>query len=576
MPSSLSEDLALAILKTLPYDLLVLDAESKVLFSHGGFVLRDETFEPRDLPDLFQDWPLLAGILRSLLAEARDTGSPASTVVWLGASGAPDRCCRAAVARLHVSGDAKYLGILEDQSRETHRDLQLGLLRRINERLAGTFDLDRILFSILTGVTAGHGLGFSRALLFLLDESTGGDVLTGRMAVGAATREDALRIWAEIDRKNLRLEDLLDAYDRKRRVGDESLTHEIQRISISVPDDLVLGACLRERRPILVDAGCVDPRVNPQLKACYGADRFVAVPLLARDRALGVILADRQWSSRPLAPEDVAVLRLFVGQAGMAIVAAEAQRRAVRSEKLATVGQLAAKLAHEIRNPLTIIGGFVRTLLRDGPSSPHFARNLQIVSDEVKRLEGMLSDVKDFVRPVTPRAEPVDLNSLVKTALDQVAAVTDPGARIRFEADLGPLGDPALVDPAQMRQVLLNLLRNAVEAIEARGDENGGLVRVRTRRDRGRIRIEVEDDGCGVPAESLSRLFDPFFSTKSRGSGLGLSVTARILEDHGGSISARSEAMRGTTMIAVIPDAGTSGRNPMDSAQDPGASGRAE
>ncbi|MBI1852688.1 MAG: GAF domain-containing protein [Planctomycetes bacterium] len=536
--------------KTLPFDLLVLDAGGRVLVAHGGSVVRDIASPGCELRDAFGGQPLLGDILGSLLDEARAAGRLADTVVWLGASGSPDRCCRVSVVPLTTPGDAQFLAVLEDQSRETQRDLQLGLLRRIVDRLAASFDLDRLLFSILTGVTAGHGLGFSRALLLLIDGA--GEALVGRMAVGATSREEALRIWSDIDRKNLTLDDLLAVYDRDRGHVDTTLNQIVRSLRIPLEGNDVLGACLRKRGPIVVDDARTDSRVHPHLAEIYESGGFVAVPLLGRDRSLGVLVADRQWSDKPIASNDVEVLRLFGGQAGVALDSAEAHRRALRSEKLAAVGQISAKLAHEIRNPLGIIGGFADGLLREGPSSPHFERNLRIVVDEVRRLERMLRDVNAFTRLSVPRLENLDLNALAVDAMEQVAAVSArEGGRIRFETELDATMNCVSGDPAQLRQVLLNLLQNAVEAITATGTD--GIVRVVTRREPEKVRLEIHDTGPGIPPETMAKILEPFHSTKPRGTGLGLAISAQILEDHGGSLIVQSDPGGGTRAVATLP-----------------------
>jgi signal transduction histidine kinase len=533
--------------EALPFDVVLLDENARVLFAHGG-IAGARRSPDGGLASIVREQPPLAEILDRLAGESRATGRPSEATAWIEPGEQRPRSCRVSLIPVSGTGAVRFLVLLEDRSGAARREMQLAVLRRTVDRLAGTFDLDRLLFSILTGVTAGPGLGFSRALLFLVDEPS--ETLRGRLAVGSTTRDEAERIWEEVSRKNLGLDDLLAAYDRGAR--DSKLEQLVQGLRLPLGGDDALGVCWRERRPVVVADAKSDPRVSPRLAEIWESGGFVAVPLVGRDRVFGVVVADRQWMDRPITSEDVELLRLFGAQVGIALESTEAHRRAVRSEKLAAVGRISAKLAHEIRNPLAIIGGFADALRREGPSSRNFDRNLEIVVGEVRRLETLLRDVNVFTRVASPRFEPVDLNALATETLEQVSAVAArDGRRVRFESDLDATVGEVRVDPAQMRQVLLNLLANAIDAIAATDTE--GVVRVVTRREETRVRVEVHDTGPGIPPEETSKIFEPFHSTKPSGTGLGLPISAQILEDHDGSLVVRSEPGRGTRAVATLP-----------------------
>ncbi len=217
-----------------------------------------------------------------------------------------------------------------------------------------------------------------------------------------------------------------------------------------------------------------------------------------------------------------------------------------RSERLAAVGQAVARVAHEIKNPLMIIGGF-SLQVRNSLSDEKAIQKLDMTLQEVRRLERLVAQLGDFTREhrLTPR--PADINSVIRDVLDMMNGM-HPGDKYRFEADLSPDLDMFECDPDKIKQVLMNMIVNAIEAME-----EGGKVTVCTRRRSGGIEIAISDHGVGISHEDLDRIFEPFFSTRKRGSGLGLPISFRIIRAHQGEIRAESRPGQGTTFIITLP-----------------------
>jgi signal transduction histidine kinase len=227
----------------------------------------------------------------------------------------------------------------------------------------------------------------------------------------------------------------------------------------------------------------------------------------------------------------------------------EATLRAEQAERLAALGRLAAGLAHEIRNPLGSIAGSIELLRTGGTLSEEDQELCEIVEREAARLNDLVGDMLDLSRPRAPAKTTVELASVARD-LVKLAAKSGRGADVRARYE-GPSSAPVLADAAQMRQVVWNLMRNAIQASSA-GDEV--VVRVRDT-GRGDRLLEVVDHGPGIPPEALPRLFDAFFTTRSHGVGIGLAVVKRILDDHGFSVEVDSEEGRGTTLRVRIPAA---------------------
>jgi len=220
----------------------------------------------------------------------------------------------------------------------------------------------------------------------------------------------------------------------------------------------------------------------------------------------------------------------------------EHRRRLVQSEKLSAVGELAAKLAHEVLNPLAGMKAATQLLERQGTAAPGggpVVETARALDREITRVEGLVRRLMNYARPLAPRFELATVSSLVDRALEAAApALARHGTRVerREEADLPPLE----VDPQLVTQALVNLIVNAAEASSAQG--NASAIEVEAARapslGRDEIAVRVRDRGAGIPAERERELFKPFFTTKPEGHGLGLAVSQNILLEHGGRIVA--------------------------------------
>lgn len=225
----------------------------------------------------------------------------------------------------------------------------------------------------------------------------------------------------------------------------------------------------------------------------------------------------------------------------------ETQERLVRSERFAAIGQAAAHLTHEIKTPLLLMGGFAAQVRGKLPENSPFAEKLSIIEDEAKRLEHLLVEVQNFTRPAKPRKVEADVNAVVS---ETVKLLTDALAAraVTCTLELDPGLPRFAFDPDQLKQVILNLAKNATEAMEG-----GGRLSIRTWRENGLAKVAVADTGPGMSGEVLASIFNPFFTTKAQGTGLGLALSYRIMEDHGGDIVATSTPGQGSTFVLSLP-----------------------
>ncbi|MBI3669541.1 MAG: HAMP domain-containing protein [Acidobacteria bacterium] len=225
-----------------------------------------------------------------------------------------------------------------------------------------------------------------------------------------------------------------------------------------------------------------------------------------------------------------------------------------RAEHLATLGELAAGLAHEIRNPLAGIAGVIEIIGRDLPESNPNREVLREVQQEVVHIKQILSELLDYARPKPANFRPADLNATAEhaVALARQQTLSRPIQIDLLRADGLP---PVEHDAAQIQQVLLNLLLNAIQAISGTGN-----VRVILEPRDGFAKVAVNDTGRGIAPEHLGSIFRPFFTTKGQGTGLGLSLARRIVEDHGGRIEVSSQVGVGTQFTVWLPYRTPAGR----------------
>ena len=297
-----------------------------------------------------------------------------------------------------------------------------------------------------------------------------------------------------------------------------------------------------------------DGQLDSSIESLLDHGFEVAVPLVMRRNPLGLMLLGQKLSRKDFTHEELEFLDGFAIQIALAISRGLIHRdlilkdrQIMQSEKLASLGQLAAGITHEIRNPLGIISGSAETLLKQNDSETR-REMAQYIMEESERINSMINNFLNFARPREPRLQSCDLVGLLSRMLQLITAEAKSGnVDIVREIPDEPL--LARIDPEQIQQALLNIALNALEAMP-----RGGVCRVAlSKNGKDRVVIRLSDTGVGISQENLPRIFDPFFTTKDNGTGLGLSIAHSIVENHGGTISVSSGPKKGTTFIVNLP-----------------------
>ena len=563
------------VIDALPLRLIVVNQDLRIVHANPAYYeqrgLKREQVLGAPVEDVFAPELMEQAGLRRALQGSLETGE---RVWWSGfreqSAGHPERIVNIRIDPcLAPDGSPGLLISMEDVSERYRQVYERTLLQEISQAMLSTLDLPRLLHAILTGMSAGGaaGLGFNRAILMLVDEQAG--VLKAEMAVGPSDVTEAHTIWSELSGRYRTLQDFLQDYDRLPPAGRRPLADLVDRLVVPLSDTEHLPMlALATGEPVHVLDAPGDPRVNPEFACLLRSDEFVIAPLLVGERRIGVAVADNFVTKKVILGSDVHLLTSLANQAALAVDRAQlfreaqdraeelskayqelqaAERQLLVNARLATMGQVTAAVAHEIRNPLSTIGGFARSIVRDPSEMERNARDAQIIVEEVDRLEELLSNLLDFSRPDSLTVQRLPLWPLVQSVLDMTAEEREK-SEIALQTQVAENLPEVDVDPHQFRQVLFNLLRNAVEAMP-----NGGALTVRAEATERGVELSVQDTGDGIAEQSLDHIFDKFFTTKPTGTGLGLALARKILDAHGARIEVNSVPDQGATFTIILP-----------------------
>ncbi len=457
---------------------------------------------------------------------------------------------------------------------------ELSTLWELNKALLTTVNFERTLHLTLTAITIGEGLKFNRAMLFLVNEKD--RVLEGTVAVGPDSAEEAGKIWDSLSQRKGTPSDLITQLPPE----DHSTLNSLVR-GIQIPlaqEHCILSRTVLEGRPF--NTGLPQPKEGglqtPCERGCHlGSEvgcyvgehlsrnpkvySFATVPLIGKGKVIGVILVDNLYNQNPITEEDIHFLSMFANQAGLAIENAtlyrnleavhqelkETQTFLIHLEKMVALGEMSTTIAHEIKNPLTSIGGFARRLDRTVPEGSQEKKYSETIVKEVSRLERILNDLLDYTRDESLVFKELDLRDVLEESLSMVAEEIRSGG-IQLVKEYGEEIPKITGDSHQLKQTFFNLINNACQAMKGNGvlflraysfSKNGSSY----------LKVEVEDTGKGIDPENLHNIFNPFYSTKESSLGLGLPIVHRIITSHRGQIEVDNHPGKGVRFIITLP-----------------------
>ncbi|MFB0547209.1 MAG: ATP-binding protein, partial [Anaerolineae bacterium] len=337
-------------------------------------------------------------------------------------------------------------------------------------------------------------------------------------------------------------------------------------------EDSIAGQVVRTGEPIMVRTKEDEEKLK--VKTDYLVNSLLNVPLKVQDKVVGVLSVDNRSTDHPFKENDLYLLSALADYAAIAIENArlyeelrrfaseleqrveqrteelrKAQEQLLQAEKLAAIGQLAAGVAHEINNPIGVILGFAQVISKKLTEDDPLSNPLATVEKEALRCKSIVQNLLDFARRSEPALRPINVN----TVLEATCALVEhkfSSQNVEIIKGYDPNLPEIMADENQLQQVFVNIILNAFQAMPG-----GGELRITTRRMGSEVQILFSDTGVGISPENLKRIFDPFFTTKEvgQGTGLGLSVSYGIIEQHNGTIEVESRVGVGSTFTIKLP-----------------------
>ncbi|HNX24195.1 MAG TPA: ATP-binding protein [Spirochaetota bacterium] len=469
------------------------------------------------------------------------------------------------ISSMNLNGEEQIVIIIDDITDRFSKDYHASILSHLSETMGVENETETTFYNILAGVTSGSGLGFNRAMLFMVEN----DMLQGKMAVGPDSFEEAIEIWNSLSSSDV---DVTVQYPIEIKRG--ALLKKVQAYRVSLSEDNVFTQAVKNMERIHIHGASSDPRVSEEIRNFLEVDEFLIMPMISFQKVIGIIIADNKYNMTGISMQSVDLLSIFSFQSAFLIESylnlievrkemkkiEERQEAIIESEKMAAVGRIASHIAHEIRNPLVTMGGYSKRILKYTSENmldiKKVIKSADIILKESERLEKILSNVMDFTKPSKYIKEFNDVNHIIRDTYRLLKNVLLE-KNIKITMTLSENLPNVKSDFNQMKQVFLNLFQNAIEATPS-----GGSLTIITEPEELYVTIRIIDSGSGIKAEDPEIIFEPFFTTKVTGVGLGLANVKKIIKDHRGKITAFNNEEGGAEFVIKLPIPSSEQKNP--------------
>lgn len=450
-----------------------------------------------------------------------------------------------------------------------NKTLEIQFLHELGSVLQSSVDLEEVLSVALTAITAGKGFGMNRAFLLLVDKDR--ENLRGHLAIGSRNSEEASQVWDEISSNDLGLQALAQSFRKHKLSTELAKFHDIlEQLTIPIANvNHLFIKSLNGKHPVLIEDAFHNPEVDPEFARLLGVDTFLLMPLISRNRRVGMIIADNCITHRCITEEDMHSMETFAFPVAFAIERAslydqlhvelshvteasyklkEQQELIVRMEKMALVGRITSSIAHSIRNPLMIIGGFARSMLKNTHQDDPKRDFIESIVAETHQLEGVLDDILNYSDSLYPTKDFWDVNHLVESVIQESGeALQSRGLTCEFSEGQGL--KLVYIDFKQISYcVRTMLLSNIVD-----GAEESGIIGISTYLEGDHVVIRIEDRIKRISQQELDAMLTPFSSTQNLGVGLGLALCKTMLEKQGLPFSAESLPENGIVYSITLP-----------------------
>ena len=465
--------------------------------------------------------------------------------------------------------------INEELSRANEKNTKnmnrLSALYDISNILLERSKTEDILFILLTIATIGDVFAFNRAFAFLYDKEF--NVFRGRMCIAPKDIHDAGNIWnrmKDMDKYALR-EKLMLSFERSDLEGSWDLNQKFLNTVIPNNEQCQLFSYVFNNKET-INVKSVNDNWAEQIRNytdIFGNNPFAIIPIMDSNNCVGMIVVDNIYNNVPITDDDLDYLKMFGRQAAVALEYSylyneieksrndlkAAQKSLLDIKSLAIIGEMSSSMAHNLRNFIVPISGFANRLVKvsSGEKTSEYAK---IIVEEIGKLENYIQKNLSFAKSINLVPETVKIDDMVKyIGVLAKEYIKKSGKKIKFYVVKTSKEDTVRWDYNRMNDVIINLIINAIDAIE---DENDAIISVIFADNSYResiIDIIVENTNSYIEEDIIKKLFTPFFTTKSHGVGIGLAVSKRVVEAHGGSITVKSanESFKSTAFFIAMP-----------------------
>lgn len=459
----------------------------------------------------------------------------------------------------------KVSGRVKKEREQKKRIDQLSILSEISNVVASALDPDEVLKVILTGVTARQGLGFNRAFLFLKEDDS--EKLVGRLAVGPADAEEAGKIWSALEQDERSLTDILSIYKEETSRGIRRPSTLIDNLEIDLKEPSEFSKAINTREAIFIELANDSDEKTKEICAHLGQEQAAVTPLISRNRPIGLLVVDNAITGAPITEHDRQFLNLIADQSAAAVERsylyrdikqraqlleeanrklAETQTQIIQAEKMSVIGEITSAVAHELRNPLTIIGGFANLMLENQRNEQSDSEYLNIITSETQRAEAVLTDLLDFSKASRVENQPVQINYIVGKVIDMLAVRCGHDiARMKLEP--GDESMPIWGNPDQLihafYQILALLFQELPEAV---------VPGLSTAVEDNVVTLTIDFPGEMHSGDELWKMLKLYFGAKDAAKRLALIVAEETLRYHGGQLGIASNR-EGPVLYIQLP-----------------------
>lgn len=548
---------------------VVVDKNEKIIYVNESFCkkfnIEGDAVTGKGLSSVFYfvNTRLKMGI--SQLIKNKDAGSVVLKNVHLMSVNRKSIISDLKISSMDMNGEEQIVIIIDDITDRFSKDYHASILSHLSETMGDESETETTFYNILAGVTSGSGLGFNRAMLFMVEN----DMLQGKMAVGPDSFEEAIEIWNTLSSADI---DVTVQYPIEIKRGN--LLKKVQSYRVSLSENNIFTQAVNNMESIHIRNAESDNRLSDDIRNFMEVNEFLIMPMISFKKTIGLIVADNKYNMTGISMQNIDLLSIFSFQSAFLIESylnlievkkemkkiEERQEAIIESEKMAAVGRIASHIAHEIRNPLVTMGGYSKRILKYTSENmldiKKVIKSADIILKESERLEKILSNVMDFTKPSKYIKEFNDVNHIIRDTYRLLKNVLLE-KNIKVNMNLSEELPNVKSDFNQMKQVFLNLFQNAIEATPS-----GGNLNIITESEESFVVIRIIDSGTGIKSEDPELIFEPFFTTKVTGVGLGLANVKKIIKDHRGKITASNNENGGAEFVIKLPIPSSEQKNP--------------